>query len=392
MQTRERQEEAPGPRYEEAQLGFRNYWYPAMFSKNLGKRPRPVTLLGDEVLLVRRHGTAYAVEDRCPHRLIPLRYGKNDFPDTSSIVCRYHGWVFDLSTGMCVAALTDGPESPVPGKTRVRTYPVEERKGIVWIWMGTLDPVPLEEDVPEGFFDENAVIEGWFRERPGNWRYAAENGFDSAHAKYLHRDSIWQLFNHPAAWDHSTVHPTDDKKWMTRNGSATSIQGEYPGLGVWPKIRWWRRLSLRRGRRSYNRMFPPGVSLRLPGLLRVNYYRRWTHFEWYVPVDADHYRYCQFAVAWGRGPRAWLHRLEYRLYVKWGFHWRFNGQDGAMVDELTKAERKFGANQPVRLFRPDVSVSAWRKMVEGTARGEVEVPAELGEEVPEVGAETLLKS
>ena len=103
-----------GPTYEQAAIGLPNYWYPVMFSVQLGKRPKPYTLLGQNILFVRRQNRAYALENRCPHRGIPLHLGKFEFEGT--ITCIYHAWTFDLATGQLVAVLTDGPDSPMPGR------------------------------------------------------------------------------------------------------------------------------------------------------------------------------------------------------------------------------------------------------------------------------------
>ena len=75
-----------GPTYEQAAIGLPNYWYPVMFSVQLGKRPKPYTLLGQNLMLVRRQGRAYAIENRCPHRGIPLHQGKFEFEGTISCI------------------------------------------------------------------------------------------------------------------------------------------------------------------------------------------------------------------------------------------------------------------------------------------------------------------
>jgi nitrite reductase/ring-hydroxylating ferredoxin subunit len=174
------------PRYDAAALGFRNYWYPVTWSRQIGARPYTVRLLGDPIMLRREQEKIYAFYDQCPHRGIPLSVGRQEFPGTWS--CRYHGWTYDLESGVLKAALTDGPDSPICGKVRVRTYPVEERAGLVWVWMGVEAPtVPVEADIPEEFLGPDTVVVGRITDRDGNWRYAAENGFDSSHAKYLHR-------------------------------------------------------------------------------------------------------------------------------------------------------------------------------------------------------------
>src|SRR5829696_8883155 len=114
------------PRYSAAVLGFRNYWYPVMLGRDLRRRPRAVTLCGEKIVLVRDQGRVYALHDRCPHRGVPLSIGRCAFP--GMLTCAYHGWTYDLQSGDLVAALTDGPDSPVVGKATVRvaTYPVEE--------------------------------------------------------------------------------------------------------------------------------------------------------------------------------------------------------------------------------------------------------------------------
>jgi phenylpropionate dioxygenase-like ring-hydroxylating dioxygenase large terminal subunit len=119
------------PRYAAAATGLRNYWYPVMWSRDLGRKPVALRLCGEPITLLRENGKAYGLFDQCPHRGIPLSVGRQEFPGTWT--CRYHGWTFELETGVLKAALTDGPDSPICGKVRVRTYPVEERAGLIWV-------------------------------------------------------------------------------------------------------------------------------------------------------------------------------------------------------------------------------------------------------------------
>ena len=137
----------PWPRYDEAVLGFRNYWYPAMLSGQLKRRPVALQILGERLLFIRHQGKSFALEDRCAHRGIPLSAGRCEFPGTNTITCRYHGWTFNVADGACVAALTDGPDSPIVGKAKVKTYALAERKGLIWVFIGDGAPPPLEEDV-----------------------------------------------------------------------------------------------------------------------------------------------------------------------------------------------------------------------------------------------------
>src|SRR5687768_16889513 len=78
------------PRYRAAVTGFREYWYPVLLSRQVGRKPVSVTLCGERIALVRDRGRAYALHDRCPHRGIPLSEGRCEFP--GMLTCAYHGW------------------------------------------------------------------------------------------------------------------------------------------------------------------------------------------------------------------------------------------------------------------------------------------------------------
>ncbi|MFT4823357.1 MAG: carbazole 1,9a-dioxygenase terminal dioxygenase component, partial [Cryomorphaceae bacterium] len=53
----------------DAELGFRNHWYPASLSRHLGEGDsKAIELLGEEILVTRQNGVTRAMEDRCPHR------------------------------------------------------------------------------------------------------------------------------------------------------------------------------------------------------------------------------------------------------------------------------------------------------------------------------------
>src|ERR1700722_13906657 len=117
------------------ELGLREYWYPAIADKKVGPRkPKFLKLLGDDLCLFRgKSGKVVALANACPHRGAMLSEGRCEFPGFVS--CFYHGFVFD-ERGECVAALGEGPDSPMPGKCRARAYPTRTLKGYVFIWMG----------------------------------------------------------------------------------------------------------------------------------------------------------------------------------------------------------------------------------------------------------------
>src|SRR5215208_637934 len=167
-------------------LGYRNYWYPALQSSELRKKLVRLRLLGESIVFFRhtQTGAAFAMDDRCPHRNASLGLGRSHFPGTIS--CPYHGWTFDTE-GKLVAVLSEGPGCPMVGKVSQKTYPVQEFRGFIWIWIGELEPVPLEEDLPPEILDPSTELFPEIQIWKANWRQVTENT-DGYHAPILHVD------------------------------------------------------------------------------------------------------------------------------------------------------------------------------------------------------------
>lgn len=341
------------PHYEAIEGGLRNYWYPVLASGRLRRKPVALQLFGEKVVLIRDRGHAYALADRCLHRGTPLSLGRRDFPGTIS--CSYHGWCYSLATGQMVAALTDGPDSPMAGKVAVRTYPVEERIGFVWLYMGEGAPPPVEEDIPEELLDPRMAICARITDQEGNWRYAVENHFDDAHANYLHRTALYSLLWRQPAW-RTGIRVVRNGEWLEREFEGQYYEGDYPELGRWPR----HRLPKKRA--------PVKVSVRLPGTGRVAYLQ-FTAYKFFIPIDRDHFRFVQLVTRRTSRPGGVLFRLQYWLYRRWLYHVLFNNQDMLM----TRVSHTRG---PERLFRPDVSITAWRRLCEEarTDQGLLEAP------------------
>lgn len=104
---------------------------------------QPVVLWRDEA------GRVCAVRDMCPHRGVPFSAGRL-VEDGRELECPYHGWRFGAD-GRCAAipSMVEGQQSDI-GRIRVRRYPVEERQGLIWVWIpeGPAD-APVLPDVPD---------------------------------------------------------------------------------------------------------------------------------------------------------------------------------------------------------------------------------------------------
>ena len=106
------------------------FWYVGLVGAGLrAGRTVHKTLLGEPILIGRsRGGEVFALRDICPHRGIPLHYGRFD---GDTITCCYHGWRFDKG-GTCVEipSLREGQEIDL-AKIRCGSYPcVEARAGL----------------------------------------------------------------------------------------------------------------------------------------------------------------------------------------------------------------------------------------------------------------------
>jgi phenylpropionate dioxygenase-like ring-hydroxylating dioxygenase large terminal subunit len=177
---------------------IRRYWMPALLSSELPESdgtPVRVRLLGEDLVAFRDStGVVGLLEEGCPHRRASLALGVNE---ESGIRCLYHGYKYDVD-GRCVDTPTEPASSHFSAKIKAKAYPVIERAGVLWTYMGPAGSrPPLPDfaffDLPEG----NAVPFKTVEEC--NYAQAVEGAIDSAHAGALHRRTPWEQGNEAAA-------------------------------------------------------------------------------------------------------------------------------------------------------------------------------------------------
>lgn len=160
---------------------LRNAWYAAGSTTEIGRKPLRRVLLGEPVVLFRKEdGAPVALADRCPHRFAPLSRGKLVGDE---LQCGYHGLRFDTA-GTCVHNPHGGS---IPRLARVRAYPLLERHGFVWIWMGEAAPEPelLPDLAPFGRLEGHATVDGYLR-IAANYQLITDNLLDLSHVEFLH--------------------------------------------------------------------------------------------------------------------------------------------------------------------------------------------------------------
>lgn len=168
-------------------LGIRNVWYPICASWLIQQKPVGMTRLGERIVAWRdKSGEIHVIEDRCPHRGARLSMGWNV---DDRIACWYHGVEVD-GDGVVQSVPAVG-ECSLTGQKSVKSYPVQEIRGGVFVYFGD----ELHEDPPElqlpaeltddDEYDSFLCTAHW----QCNFQYAIDNVMDPMHGAYLHAQS-----------------------------------------------------------------------------------------------------------------------------------------------------------------------------------------------------------
>jgi nitrite reductase/ring-hydroxylating ferredoxin subunit len=163
---------------------LRRYWQPAALTEELaGPRPiRPVRLMGRDLVLFRGGDGQLGLLDRdCPHRGADLAFGRLE---DGGLRCLFHGWLFDR-TGRCLQTPAEPPGSQLCTRVTQRSYPVIERNGIIFAYLGAGEPPELP--ALDCFVAPDSHVFAFKGHLDCNWLQALEVGLDPAHASFLHR-------------------------------------------------------------------------------------------------------------------------------------------------------------------------------------------------------------
>ena len=378
----------PYQAYLDAELGLRNHWYAALFGNELDEGEcRGEMLLGERILFKRAAGKVYALADRCPDRGAAFS-ARPECYSTNTITCWFHGFTFDVRDGRLVQIVTE-PDSVHIGRLRHKTYPVEERNGVVFVFVGELDPPPaLDADLMPKFNTPQLVVHPVARNKVrGNWRLAVESGFDAAHI-YGHRNAgLCQvseeikvpLSTYPSTKSAVTMQDADTGPWGivkcddinvrtvdiedVKITAATVDPDNLPPVSIV----------------NVGSFLPCSLEVEpfpVPGVI---------HFEWYTPIDEDHHSYM---IAFGKvvdtpaqeaefhamcetvgGPMVWQGPAGQTAPVGDGPEWGFNNFDAFGREQLHHAYQYEDFWHKEHLFAPDYIIVRWRMLVAKRMRG-----------------------
>ncbi len=165
---------------------FRRYWLPVLLAEELPERDCPpvrVTLLSEKLLAFRDSNNRYGLIDEfCAHRGVSLWFGRNE---EGGLRCPYHGWKYDV-TGQCVEVPSEPAASGFAQKMKLNAYPLIERGGVLWTYMG---PAEHQPPLPEHEWAMVPPAQRLVSKRlqECNYLQAMEGGIDSSHVSFLHR-------------------------------------------------------------------------------------------------------------------------------------------------------------------------------------------------------------
>ncbi len=171
---------------------MRQYWQPVALvdefdprlDGRMAQRPlKAVRVLGQDFILFKDDQARWGLLDRdCPHRNADLSFGRHE---GDGVRCPFHGWKFD-ATGRCLETPGEPVGSRLCDRVQQGAYPVIERSGVLFAWLGEPDKAP-----PFPAFDcfaapgtHTFAYKGMWQ---CNWLQAFEVGLDPVHTSFLHR-------------------------------------------------------------------------------------------------------------------------------------------------------------------------------------------------------------
>lgn len=165
---------------------LKSAWYVAGWDNDIGHSLTAVTILNESIVMYRDSaGKAVALENACPHRKLPLSMGRLKGDE---VECGYHGLTFNQA-GACTRA--PGGQR-VPKAACVHSYPVEERYGLIWIWMGEAAKADPAKIMHVDHWGDSA----WGLNRGDgmtvecNYLYMTDNLLDPSHVAWVHQTSF----------------------------------------------------------------------------------------------------------------------------------------------------------------------------------------------------------
>lgn len=388
---------------------MRNYWQPVALVEEIDTSVRPlisIELLGQELILFRnQEGSLGLVDRHCPHRCADLFFGRLE---DGGLRCHFHGWLFAVD-GHCIETPAEPEGSQLASKIHLGSYPVFERNGIIWGYLGSGEPpaVPTLDcfEAPEAY---TFAFKGYL---DCNWLQALEVGIDPAHASFLHR----------------FFQDDDPQASYGKQFRATSLGSELPMTRI---LREYDRPVISNERTPYgqkiiavrhlvgpgqdgtkshvritNQVFPHGIVIPLSSSMTIT--------QWHVPInDTSCYWYASFTSLDDPIDKDEMHRQRMDSIDQPGYRPKRNRSNNYLFDPLeaetltytglgadinvhdqmaVEGQGKIHDRSQEHLGRSDKAILTYRRMlienIERISKGELPMYVSYGEQ--ETGSANL---
>lgn len=174
---------------------LKNFWYAVELGNLVTAKPRVLKVLGKEYVLYRNtQEQIVALDNQCAHRGAGLALG---WTEDDCIRCPYHGWKYEAN-GTCSHIPADASGTPIPKRARVIAYPVQEKYGFVWLFIGDLNlPESQRPPIPVFAQFESPTRPPSYTEYGFNGHFSRtmENAIDAAHALFVHKGAVGKSKN-----------------------------------------------------------------------------------------------------------------------------------------------------------------------------------------------------
>lgn len=264
---------------------LRRYWQPIALIEELDRqRPvRAVKVMGRELVLFRDSSGQLGLLDRdCPHRGADLAFGRLE---PQGLRCLFHGWLFDRE-GKCLDTPAEPAGSQLCTRVKQRAYPVVERNGMIFGFLGEGEPPAFPE--LDCFIAPDTHVFAFKGFLDCNWLQALEVGLDPAHASYLHRffEDADASANYGRQFRATSADSDVPMTRVLREYDRPQIRVEDSDTG----LRIFALRELGEGRthvRVTNLLFPQAFVIPLSAEMTIT--------QWHVPVDDEKcYWYAMF--------------------------------------------------------------------------------------------------
>lgn len=162
---------------------LRRFWQPVAYVDELKEVPLRVRALGEDLVAFRdKSGRVGVLHLHCSHRNTSLEYG---VIEERGLRCCYHGRCYDVD-----GTLIDMPGEPAVERLKREVsqgaYPVYLFAGIVFVYMGPPDRIPVFPEYDRFDIPGLALVPGPRLDLACNWLQVKENALDPHHTHVLH--------------------------------------------------------------------------------------------------------------------------------------------------------------------------------------------------------------